>query len=272
MARPTLVFDGNCGFCRMWVDFWRSLTGDEVDYQASEGLQAVEYVGPEGQFIGAEAVFQLLGRVPGYEWMLRVYNIVPGCAPIAEFVYRLIAAHRNAAWHITRALWGDRVERPSYIFASSFFARALAFVYMIAFASFGMQARGLIGSNGILPIGTFLRFAETQLGTAAFWRVPTILWWARSDFAVLSIAWGGVALASIAILARAHSVWRKLIFAILFVYYLSIVSAGQVFMSYQWDLLLLEAGFLAIFLRPSLPRTWLFQWLVFRLMFESGVV
>ena len=35
---------------------------------------------------------------------------------------------------------------------------------------------------------------------------------------------------------------------VLFVLYLSLVSAGQTFMSYQWDLLLLEAGFLAIFL------------------------
>jgi hypothetical protein len=43
-------------------------------------------------------------------------------------------------------------------------------------------------------------------------------------------------------------------------------------MTFQWDLLLLEAGFLAIFLRPSLPRVWLFQWLLFRLMFESGLV
>ena len=43
-------------------------------------------------------------------------------------------------------------------------------------------------------------------------------------------------------------------------------------MGYQWDYLLLEASFLAIFLVPSLPRIWLFQWLLFRLMFESGVV
>ncbi|MES1262165.1 MAG: lipase maturation factor family protein, partial [Acidobacteriota bacterium] len=86
------------------------------------------------------------------------------------------------------------------------------------------------------------------------------------------IAWGGVALSAISILARPHSRWQRLIFIILFVYYLSIVSAGQIFMSYQWDLLLLETGFLAIFLSPSRPRVWLFQWLLFRLMFESGAV
>ena len=77
------------------------------------------------------------------------------------------------------------------------------------------------------------------------WKLPTIFWWAQSDFALLSIAWGGVALAAIATLARPFSVWQRGIFAILYVYYLSIVGAGQTFMSFQWDLLLLETGFLA---------------------------
>ena len=43
-------------------------------------------------------------------------------------------------------------------------------------------------------------------------------------------------------------------------------------MAFQWDWLLVEAGFIAIFLRPSRARTWLFRWLLFRLMFESGLV
>jgi len=56
------------------------------------------------------------------------------------------------------------------------------------------------------------------------------------------------------------------------VLYLSIVSAGQSFMSFQWDLLLLEAGFLMLFLDGTRMRMWLVQWLLFRLMFLSGVV
>jgi lipase maturation factor 1 len=269
----------------MWIDFYRGLTGDRVEYvpyqTAAERFpeipvedlrRAVHYITPEGQFSGAEAVSQLLSGVSGYEWMLRVYHIVPGFAPIAEFIYRLVAAHRDAGYKITRALWGERVERPTYHVASSLFTKALAFIYLVAFASFGMQVRGLVGTDGILPFKMYLQFAVAQLGSSAYWRVPTIFWWAQSDFGLLSIAWGGVALSAIATLARAHSLWQRLIFAILFVYYLSIVSAGQLFMSYQWDMLLLETGFLAIFLRPSLPRVWLFQWLLIRLIFESGLV
>jgi len=257
----------------MWVEFWRTLTGDRVVYQPAAGpISAVEYSTSDERFTGAEAVFQLLSGVSGYEWMLRVYRNLPGFAPLADLLYRLIAAHRNAAYRFTRALWGERVERPTYYKATSLFGRVLAFIYMVAFASFGMQARGLVGSEGILPINMYFRMASAQLGSAAHWRLPSIFWWAQSDFALLSIAWGGVALAAIATLARPYSVWQRGIFGILFVYYLSIVGAGQIFMSYQWDLLLLETGFLAIFLRPSLPRVWLFQWLLFRLMFESGVV
>ena len=50
------------------------------------------------------------------------------------------------------------------------------------------------------------------------------------------------------------------------------MNAGQIFMGYQWDWLLIEAGFLAIFLRPANSRVWLLRWLLFRLVFESGAV
>src|SRR5215475_8404811 len=57
-----------------------------------------------------------------------------------------------------------------------------------------------------------------------------------------------------------------------FVLYLSLVVAGQEFMGYQWDALLLEAGFLAIFLGSSTLIVKLFRWLLFRLMLLSGAV
>ena len=30
--KPLLVYDGDCGFCRRWIDRWKILTGDKVDY------------------------------------------------------------------------------------------------------------------------------------------------------------------------------------------------------------------------------------------------
>ena len=269
----------------MWVDYWRGLTGDRVEYAPSQTAadrfpevprsdfqKAVQYFESGKRYQGAEAVIHLLASVPGWRWTLWPYRHIPGLAALAEWLYALIAGHRNAGYKVTRALWGKSVEKPSYIIASSLFSRTLALVYCIAFVSFGLQLRGLIGAQGILPVTEFLAEVAQQLGASRFWEAPTLFWWANSEYALEAIVWGGAVLAFVAAFVRAHSIGQRAAFVVLFVCYLSIVTGGQIFMGYQWDYLLLEAGFLAIFLKPAYTRVWLFRWLLFRLMFESGAV
>ena len=141
-------------------------------------------------------------------------------------------------------------------------------LYAIAFASLGVQVQGLIGSQGILPAAEYLAAVKSSTGTSWFAAAPTLFWWWQGDGALTAACWMGVALAAIGALG----IFQRAVFAALFVLYLSLVTAGQVFMGYQWDFLLLECGFLAIFLTPAWPRVWLCQWLLFRLMFESGCV
>jgi len=283
--RPVLVFDGDCSFCRIWVGYWKELTADKVEYvpyqtdagrfpdvPVSEFQKAVRLFDGSSRYSGAEAVFHLLASRPATAWALWLYQLVPGVALITEALYRFIAAHRNAAYRVTRALWGSQVAPPQYTIASSLFARAIALIYLFAFVSFGRQVRGLIGSQGIQPVTEFFTEVVRQLGPHSFWRLPTIFWWIRSEFGFESIVWGGAVIAGVAAIGRPHTSGQKAAFVLLFIYYLSIVNAGQIFMSYQWDFLLLEAGFLAIFLKPSFIRVWLFRWLLFRLMFESGAV
>ncbi|HXJ41802.1 MAG TPA: lipase maturation factor family protein, partial [Bryobacteraceae bacterium] len=285
MPDSTLIFDGDCSFCRTWVEYWKSLTGDRVSYLSIEASRQkfpdldveqmrrrVHLVTPQGVYQGAEAVCRSLAGVPGYGWLLWMYRYVPLFAEIAELFYRITAKHRGTAMTVTRALWGDQVVRSEYTTAGVMFGRALSFVYLVALASIGMQVRGLIGSEGVLPVDMFFKAAQSQLGVNAPWRLPSLFWWANTDFALLSIAWGGVTMAAVSLIAKPWGHMQRTIFAILFLYYLSFVSAGQVFMGFQWDYLLLETGFLAIFLRPERSRVWLFQWLLFRLMFESGAV
>lgn len=283
--RPLLVFDGDCAFCRMWVGYWNGLTGDRVEYapwQSAAGRfpdvprsdfqKAVQYLENGRRYSGAEAVFHLLASVPGWRWTLWLYRHIPGLAALTEWLYAFVAGHRNAGYKVTRALWGKSVEKPSYSIASSLFSRALALIYCIAFVSFGRQIRGLIGAQGILPVAEFLAMVARQFGAAGFWLAPTLFWWANSELALESIVWSGAVLAGVAAIARPYSSRQKAAFVLLFVYYLSIVTGGQIFMGYQWDYLLLEAGFLAIFLKPAYTRVWLFRWLLFRLMFESGAI
>jgi lipase maturation factor 1 len=283
--RPVLVFDGDCSFCRIWVGYWKDLTGDKVEYvpyqtdagrfpdvPVSEFQKAVQFFDGDSHYSAAEAVFHLIALHPGGAWALWLYQLVPGVAVIAEALYRLIAAHRNAGYRVTRAFWGSKVQPPRYTVASSLFARAIALIYLFAFVSFGRQVRGLIGSQGIQPVTEFFTEVVRQLGPHSFWQLPTIFWWIHSEFGLESIVWGGAVIAGVAAIGRPHTSGQKAAFVLLFIYYLSIVNAGQIFMSYQWDFLLLEAGFLAIFLKPSFIRVWLFRWLLFRLTFESGAV
>jgi predicted DCC family thiol-disulfide oxidoreductase YuxK len=272
-----LSFDGRCKFCRMCVEFLRSLTGDTVEYKTFEEAgetdrDAVHYLRGETRYRAAHAIFQAVADVPGYGWPVRAYHHVPGFRTVSEALYKLVAAHRDAAYRVTRLLWGDRLVTPTYNIAALLFSKAIALIYLIAFVSLGLQWNGLIGSRGILPVTPFLNTVRDQLGGEAFWRVPTVFWWASSDVALQTVCWSCAALAIVASLLPAHRFLQRAAFALLLCGYLSFVSAGQIFMGYQWDYLLLEAGFLAIFLTPALPRVWLFRWLLFRLMFESGAV
>lgn len=147
------------------------------------------------------------------------------------------------------------------------FLRVLGFVYFIAFTSFGVQAAGLVGSHGILPFAAFLGEMQQALGRAAYWQVPSVLWLNRSD-AALTAAWVAGALLA---LPAIFGYWQRAALAACLVLWLSLCAVGQDFLSYQWDVLLLEAGFLAIFADSSAVRIWLFRWLIFRLMFFSGI-
>ena len=286
-AKPVLVYDGDCSFCKIWIDYWRALTGDRVEYKPyqtsakrfpdvpqADFQRAVHYFEGDRHSSGAEAAFHLMNSAGegAWGWPLWLYQHIPGVAAITEFLYRLIAANRNAAYWVTRALWGRRVEPPTYNIASSLFARAVALVYLIAFISFGRQVRGLIGENGIQPVTEFLAQVSRQFGSRAVWTVPTVFWWIHTEYGLEMIVWSGAVVAGVAAIGRPHTSGQKAAFVLLFLYYLSVVNGGQIFMGYQWDFLLLEVGFLAIFLKPVFARVWLFRWLLFRLVFESGSV
>ena len=148
------------------------------------------------------------------------------------------------------------------------FLRILGGVYTVAFLSFGVQAMGLIGSHGILPLGDFFQAVREGAGRSAYWEVPSILWFNWSDGAITAV-W---ILGAIGGLVAAAGFWQRRALAVCLVFWLSICTAGQDFLSLQWDVLLLEAGFLAIFADESRIRIWLFRWLLFRLMIFSGLV
>jgi hypothetical protein len=144
----------------------------------------------------------------------------------------------------------------------------LGLVYFVAFVSFGTQAPGLIGRRGILPFGEYLHAAREALHASAYWNVPTLLWLVPTDTAMKALWLTGCLWALIAVFGR----WQRAAMAICLVLWLSLCTVGQDFYSFQWDFLLCEVGFLAIFADNARVRIWLFRWLLFRLMFFSGMV
>jgi hypothetical protein len=164
-------------------------------------------------------------------------------------------------------------------FVRGLLLRLLAGVYLVAFASFWVQAHALIGPHGLLPVDAFLDSIGGRLGSEAYWRLPTLLWVSQSAGFLHLLCGAGVALS----LAAIAGLWPVVSFALLWALYLSVVVGGQDFMSFQWDVLLLEAGLVALFLAPARRRAalaerrpppaigiWLMRLLVWKLMFLSG--
>ena len=281
--KPLVIFDGKCSFCGLWIAYWKDMTGDRVEYAPSQDVagefpqipreefkKSVQLVMPDGEVLsGARAVYQLLTYAPGLGWLLRLYDDVPGFGRASELAYRFIAAHRDLFYWTTVILFGRTIRRATYARLEWVFLRLLALVYLDAFVSFGVQARGLIGSHGISPIGQYLEAASRAVGPwNAVRLIPTMLWIAHTDAVV---TWWPIVGAAVAIVLLL-GFFERTALVVLFVMYLSICTAGQDFFSFQWDMLLLEAGFLAIFLGSSAVVIWLFRLLVFRLMFSSGAV
>ncbi|MSR14230.1 MAG: DUF393 domain-containing protein [Gammaproteobacteria bacterium] len=281
--RPTLVFDGDCSFCRYWVDYWRALTGAQIDYQpyqevasrystfnAQDFAKAIVFFETDGSVArGAEAAMRVLERVPGRGFWPWCYHHVPGYAGLAEAAYRVIARHRVAAARMSRVLWGPQLVPAQHTLVSSLFLRLLGFIYLTAFLSFGSQCAGLIGPNGILPLPSFLFAVQDYLGLRAYYEVPTLFWIADSDIAVKMVCAIGALLGGL----LACGLQSRVLLGLLFIGYLSLFYAGQDFMHFQWDLLLLEVGFVAILLPGSTTFViWLLRWITFRFLFLAGFV
>jgi hypothetical protein len=148
------------------------------------------------------------------------------------------------------------------------FLRGLGLIYLAAFVSLAVQITALAGAEGIYPLTEQLTAASDRFGPMRFLSRPTLFWVAAGDWALLAVAWGGAALA----LLLAAGYGARWLLVLLYLCYLSLYHAGQIFTSFQWDYLLLETGFIAILL-PGGSRlvVWLFRWVLFKLRFLSGL-
>jgi hypothetical protein len=167
----------------------------------------------------------------------------------------------------------DWFSAPDYWLSRLIFHRLLGGIYLVAFVSTLNQFRPLLGSSGLLPVPRFLQ-------ASSFRRAPSIFHLHYSDRFAVATAWAGVILASAAVLGlpeRAPLLLSMLVWFALWALYLSFVNVGQVFYGFIWETLLLEAGFLAIFMgnssvAPPVLVILLVRWLLIRLDVGAGLI
>lgn len=166
-------------------------------------------------------------------------------------------------WFTANGYWLSRIV----------FQRALAAVYLIAFIAAANQFRALLGEHGLLPIPRFT-------ARVPFRESPSIFHFHYSDRFFAAVAWSGAAVSAAIVAGAADAVplWASMLLWLApWLLYMSIVNVGQTWYGFGWESLLLETGFLAVFLGnartgPPVLVLWLLRWLVFRVEFGAGLI
>ena len=293
--RPLLLWDGDCGFCRSWIERWRAITGERVAYEPYQSAaarfpeiprerfaNAVQLIESDGRRSeAAEAVFRALAYAPGHGMWLTLYRRVPPFTAISEAAYRFVAGRRPLFTLLTRWIWGRHVLPPGERATANLYLRALGITFAVAFISLWTQLMGLAGSRGIQPAAALMTAVRSQLGAGGWVRFPTLCWLGAGDGMLHALCAAG----TLSSLALALGLLPAGALLVAWACYLSLATVAGEFLWFQWDSLLLEAGFLALFLvpwrvklraartqRPSRVGLWLARWLLFRLMVASAAV
>ncbi|MEV5049224.1 lipase maturation factor family protein [Streptomyces griseoincarnatus] len=153
------------------------------------------------------------------------------------------------------------------------FQKGLAALYLVAFLAAALQFRALVGERGMLPVPRFVARVPAR-------RSPSLFHLHYSDRFFAGCAWTGCAVAA-ALLAGADSLvplWAAmLLWLVPWTLYLSIVNVGQTWYAFGWESLLLEVGFLGVFLgndevAPPVVVLFLLRWVLFRVEFGAGLI
>jgi hypothetical protein len=136
-------------------------------------------------------------------------------------------------------------SRPTYWLTRFVILRLLGVLYAVAFLVAINQILPLIGSKGLLPVGSYLEQVRAALGStsAGFGRLPSLFWFGHSDTALLAAAWVGFGLSCVVMAGFANAP----LLVVLWVLYISFVHVGQ-----EWY------GYGALFLYLPLPYPLLF--------------
>ena len=279
--KPRLVYDGDCAFCRYTVEYAASVTSDAVEYRPyqevlaehpdvaeTEFASSIQLFASGERYERADAAFRTLA-IGGSGFWQRLYRHFPGFAVLSDALYDWVSRHRGVCLAFARPLFGRRLRRPKFNVTADLVIRGTALCGLFAFLSLWWQLDGLVGPGGVLPAADFLDALAGAYGIERFWFLPTVFWLDASSAALHAVCALGTLATLMALLGR----WRCVASMTAYACYLSLLAAGQVFLSYQWDIFLIECFVVAAVLARS-PGfgVWLARLALFRFMFLSGFV
>src|SRR5690349_16291519 len=194
-ALPVFLYDGHCGFCRMWLEYLQALVNGKAEWLASQDAgerfpqiapeqlrHAAAYVDNGGGVVyGTAAIFSVMALAPVRGWLLWVYQHVAPFRWICDATYAIIAAHRPLAYKLNRLAFGPVIRPLDYRVTENLFLRVLGLVFLFAFWSLEQQMVALAGSHGLIPAAQILASMQADLGARAFLLVPTVFWLGASD-------------------------------------------------------------------------------------------
>ncbi len=188
----------------------------------------------------------------------------------------------RSGWHRWREFAGLNADT-TFLWPRWLVLRAVGLVYIFIFSGIISTGPALLGPRGIVPLAEFFQQLRSQIpGTFEALTEAPSLFWLSSDPAMISgLAWGGLVAASALVL----NLWPRLSLLACWVFFLSFASTWRVFSPAQLDNLMLEVALLCIpfapaGLRPGLGAKsparplalFMVRWLLFRVMFEAGIV
>ncbi|MFM2169018.1 MAG: hypothetical protein RIS79_3389, partial [Verrucomicrobiota bacterium] len=192
-----------------------------------------------------------------------------------------LPASAEVSWFSRLSAWLD--ARSQELRLTRFMLlRFTGLVWFVAFLSAAQQFIPLIGHDGLLPADLMVkRVVERFDGPwEVFWEAPSIFWFHCSDAMIQVVTWAGVVISFLVLCGYANAIMMFVLWAL----YLSLLPIGQEWLSYGWDIQILETGFLGMMLCPLLdPRPfpkrappvliiWLYRWLIFRIMLGAGLI
>ncbi|MEC8984955.1 MAG: lipase maturation factor family protein, partial [Candidatus Neomarinimicrobiota bacterium] len=248
---------------------------------------AVYLFTPAGKsYRSAAAIYRFYAEYPWRGWANWAYKRIRWFAFLSELGYQFVANNRNIFARLVRIFWGKGFVLPSYRISTWFYGRLLGITIMIAFISLWVQSAGLFGPEGIVPFSENLDQASLNNGkgpltASRLLEKPTWLWFLPGNTGMAALFITGCLSAFLLILG----LFSPISLLVSWSCYLSLQVVASPFLNFQWDLLLLETMLLSLFYLPWKSRAkyyeftepnaigrWLLWLLLFKLMFESGVV